>query len=100
MDARYDIRLSKAYLIANNDAEWFASDVQHIEDTIQTAPGEWKENPTDGVAIMNYLNSSGQEKEIARKIIIELQKDLYQCNNPEVSYGQDGKLTINPNATL
>lgn len=97
MKQRYDIRLSNAFINANNDVEWFASDMQHVEDIIQSSPGSYKENPSMGVAINNFLNSSGAEVEVKRKVMIELQGDLYQCNNPLVSYDQEGTLTINPN---
>lgn len=100
MTPRYDIRLTKAYMNANNDIEWFASDVQHIEDTINSNAGEWKENPLDGVGIKNYLSSAGQQATVARKVMLELQKDLYVCDNPIVKYDASGKLTIDPNITL
>ena len=70
---------------ANNDFEWFNSDIKHIEAVIQSTPGTYKENPSMGVGINNYLNSSGAEQEVSRKVIIELNADLYQCNNPLVS---------------
>ena len=97
MNERYDIRLNKAYMNANNDIEWIISDIQHIEDTIEAMPGEWKQDPTSGVGVGMFLNSSGIETTIARKVMIELQKDLYRCNNPTVSYTSDGKVNINPN---
>lgn len=100
MEARYDIRLDADYITANNDVEWFASDMQHIEDTINAAPGEWKEHPSDGVAIYNYLNSSGQESSIARKVIIQLTSDLYDCRKPDVSYSADGTVIVYANATI
>jgi hypothetical protein len=99
MEARYDIRLNIAYINAHNDFEWFLSDIQHIEDIIQATAGSYKENPSLGVGIKNYLNSSGAEQEVARKVMLELQADLYQCNNPKVKYSQPGKLTIDPNIT-
>ncbi len=97
MEARRDIRIEKSFINANNDFEWFNSDIKHIEDIIQSTPGTYKENPQMGVGINNYLNSSGAEQEVSSKVIIELNADLYQCNNPLVSYGQDGTLTIDPN---
>lgn len=100
METRYDIRISSTFVNANNDIEWFASDIQHIEDTIQTTPGSYKENPEDGVAVRNYLSSSGQEDTIARKVMLELQKDLYDCDNPIVTYDPSGKLTIDPNINI
>lgn len=99
MDPRYDIRLSKDYINANNDIEWFASDIQHMEDIITSTPGSYKENPSMGVGIKNFLNSSGAEDDVARKVMLELKSDMYQCNNPIVSYDQSGLLTIDPNVT-
>lgn len=97
MEARYDIKIEKDYINAHNDFEWFNSDIKHIEDIIQSTPGTYKENPQMGVGIKNYLNSSGAEQEVARKVMIELQADLYQCDNPLVTYSQPGILTIDPN---
>jgi hypothetical protein len=97
MEARYDIRIQKAFINAHNDLEWFASDIQHIEDIIQATPGSYKESPTLGIAAKNYINSSGAEKEVARKVMIQLQSDLYPCNNPIVKYSSPGVLTIDPN---
>lgn len=100
MEARHDIRLNKTFINAHNDIEWFESDVIHIERALNASPGSYKENPTSGVNIKLFQNSSGKEVEIARKIMLELQKDLYSCNNPSVKYESNGTLTINPNATL
>jgi hypothetical protein len=100
METRYDIKIEKTFVNTNNDIEWFASDIIHIEDTIQTTPGSYKENPEDGVAVANYLSSSGQEAIVGRKVILELQKDLYQCDSPIVTYDSSGKLTINPNINI
>jgi hypothetical protein len=98
MQGRFDIQLNKDFINANNDIEWIASDTQHIIDIIQGVPGSYKENPNIGVAVNNYLNSTGQEKKIARNIALQLQGDLYECNSPEVKYSPEGKLIINPNA--
>lgn len=98
MEARYDIRFDNAYMNANNDAEWYPSDIDHIRNTINATPGSYKESPADGVAIMNYLNSSGQEDEVAQKVIFELNKDQYPCNTPIVKYDiQTNQLNIDPN---
>jgi len=100
MQPRYDIRLNKAYINSHNDIEWFASDVQHIKDIMSANVGQYKENPTMGIGIKNYLNSSGMEDELTRKTIIQMQGDLYPCDNPIVTYVQPGKLTVNPNIEL
>ena len=97
---RQDIRIEADYINANNDIELYASDADHIQDTIDANPGEWKEHPADGVGITNYLNSSGEQATIARKTIIQLQSDLYPCENPLVSYDAAGKLIVDPNIEL
>ena len=97
---RYDIRLSASYINTHNDIEWFASDVQHVEDIIAAYPGEYKENPTMGVSIGKYLNSNASKDTVARKVMIELQGDLYPCDNPIVTYSADGTMNVNPNFTL
>jgi len=96
MDARKDILIE----IVNNDVQFVLSDTQHVEDTINAAPGWWKENPSDGVNIRAYLNSDGQAQVLARSITVQLQSDLYTVTNPQVVFDTNGKLFINPNATL
>lgn len=86
--------------VKDNDIQYVLSDEQHVQDTINAAPGWWKESPQDGVNIRAYLNSDGQEQVLARSISVQLQSDLYQVVNPVVKFGTDGKLYINPNATL
>ncbi len=100
MEPRYDIRIDKAYINANNDFEWFASDMAHIKSLINASPGAYKENPTMGVGIKNYINSVGAQKEVARQVTIQLESDGYDCKNPTITYSADGTLTINPNITL
>ncbi len=100
MEARYDIRINKDYINANNDFEWFASDMDHIKSIINASPGAYKETPTLGVGIRNFINSTGAQNEVSRQVTIQLESDGYNCKNPSVSYSPDGQLTINPNITL
>jgi hypothetical protein len=97
---RYDLFFDKDLVIENNDLSYQLSDQQHVEDTINAVPGWWKESFTDGVSIVSYLNSSGQEQVLARSIKIQLESDLYSVNNPQIKYSPDGKLYVNPNATI
>lgn len=87
-------------IISDSDLVYGASDAQHIQDTIYAAPGWWKENFTDGVNIQLYLNSSGQEQVLCRSMKIQLQSDLYVVSNPSAKYANDGKLVVNPGATI
>lgn len=98
---RYDIQSdTNGLIIINNDVVYDISDAQHIQDTLNAAPGWWKENFADGVNIRSYINSSQQEQIIARKIKLQLESDLYTVTNPKVFYDANGKLNIEPNATF
>ena len=44
------------------------SDEQHVSDTISAFPGWWKQNPADGVGILQYINSTGQEQTLSRSM--------------------------------
>ena len=98
---RYDIQTDKngEIVILDDDIVWAISDEQHIQDTINAAPGWWKENFSDGVNIRAYLNAQGQEQILSRAIKTQLESDLYQVNNPSVQFMPGGKLVINPNAS-
>jgi hypothetical protein len=100
MDSRKDIKIEADFVNANNDIEYYESDADHIQDTIESNQGAYKENPLDGVGVDNYLNSSGQEQILSREIIVQLKSDLYTVDKPIIQFESDGSLTINPNATL
>lgn len=98
---RYDVLYSTNGLrVENNDLVYDKSDDQHIEDTINAAPGWWKENYPDGVDIRRFLNSSGQEQVIARKIKIQLGSDLYVNCSPAIKFTTSGELLVKPNVIL
>lgn len=100
MANRFDIQLQDNDVqIDNNDLILSESDDQHIVDTINAAPGWWKENPSDGVGIMNYLKSKGAQQELQRSIKINLQSDGYKAT-PKISYDSTGKLIIEANVTV
>ena len=98
---RYDLQSdSNGLMIVNNDLVYDISDTQHVQDTLNAAPGWWKENISDGVDIRSFINSSQQEQILARKIKLQLESDLYTVTNPKVYYDAYGKITIEPNATI
>lgn len=98
---RYDVLYGESGLrVENNDLVYDKSDEQHIDDTINAAPGWWKENYPDGVDIRRFLNSSGQEQVLARKIKIELSSDLYKNCSPVINFAPNGHLTVKPNVVL
>ena len=87
-------------LIQNGDIAITESDPQHIADTLNAFPGWWKENPADGIGIFQYVSSGGQEQNLKRQIIIQLQSDGYTVSNPLVNTDANGNLLITPNATV
>jgi len=101
MAARTDFATDdKAQLIfKNGDLTIGFSDEQHIQDTINAIPGYWKEFPTDGVAVIKYINSPGGGQLLSRKIKVELENDGYKVSNPIIKFSANGKLNITPNAT-
>lgn len=90
--------LNNDLYIVDGDFAITESDVQHVSDTIAAFPGWWKQFPPDGVGILQYINSSGQEQVIARSAKIQLKSDGYTVSNPQISIDSSGLLTINPNA--
>lgn len=102
MALNYDIGLfnNDAFIDPNvGDFDISPSDEQHIIDNIAAFPGWWKEFPQDGVGILQYENSSGQEQVIGRQVKLQLQSDGYQVTNPVITQSANGNLSIQPNAT-
>ena len=98
---RYDIKSdSSGLIVVDNDLVYDISDTQHVQDTLNAAPGWWKENYSDGVNIKSYLNSSQQEQILARKIKLQLESDLYTVTNPKVYFDINGTMNVEPNATI
>lgn len=82
----------------NGDFAIMESDEQHVSDTLAAFPSWWKENPADGVGMLQYINSSGQEQTLARSAKIQLQSDGYKISNPKILVDATGLLTVEPNA--
>jgi len=82
----------------NGDFAITESDVQHVSDTISAFPGWWKENPTDGVGLFQYLHSAGKEQQLERSMKINLLSDGYRADAVSINIDAAGNLTINPNA--
>ena len=100
MANRTDIKLiDNDLIITDNDLVLVDSDDQHIADTINGAPGWWKENPSDGVGIMKYLKGRSVQQELSRSIQLNLQSDGYN-SRPIVDFDKSGKLIIDTNVKL
>jgi len=100
MDSRIDLKLdNNDVVIYNNDLVLVESDDQHIADTINAAPGWWKENPSDGVGVMKYFKGRNVQQELARSIQINLKSDGYNAR-PVISFDSSGNLIIDTNVTI
>ena len=97
--ARTDLQLlENDLIISDGDLIVGASDSQHVEDTINSVAGWWKENYMDGVNIRKYLKSKNSG-ELSRSMILQLANDGYVAN-PIIKMNANGQLTINPNVTI
>lgn len=67
--------------IKNGDFYVADSDQQHVILIINTQVGDWKQYPTLGVGIINYLASSGKTAELKRSISLQLTADGYKVND-------------------
>lgn len=84
------------YIIDGDFAISF-SDQQHISDTIAAFPGWWKQNPPDGVGVLQYINSAGKVQELERSVKLNLQSDGYKMGDADFTNSND-LVIINPNA--
>ncbi len=99
MASNYDIALFRNDVYAvDGDFVITEADIQHISDTMAAFPGWWKENPADGVGILRFLNSSGQDQAIRRAVRLNLMSDGYRADAVDVGIDPAGNLTITPNA--
>jgi hypothetical protein len=100
MATRIDLALNNNdTIIQDNDVLLAESDDQHIVDTINACPGWWKENFTDGVALLSYVKAKGIQQVLARSIKLNLQSDGY-LSSPAISYNANGQLSISTNVQL
>lgn len=61
---------------------------QHIDLFLMTAPGDWKQNPTDGVALITALHAPENEwQDYIREIQTQLESDIFTNVNVDVSNG-------------
>ncbi len=83
-------------LIQNGDFVVGASDIQHVEDIIESFVGEWKQYPILGVGLMTYLKSQNGAKAITA-IKQQLQSDGYSLSNVKIDNTINGIKVSFPN---
>ncbi len=99
MDAQ-DILLddNNELIIKNGDFVVGKSDKQSIRSILNAFPGWWKQYPTVGVGMMQYLNSTGKEQEIMRNIRLQLEADGFAIDTVIIEGLTTNNFSINTNA--
>lgn len=83
-------------LIQNGDFVVGPSDVQHVEDIIQSFLGEWKQFPFVGVGLLQYIKSEDGQKAVT-SIKEQLQADGYSLTSVNVKNSNDNAIVSFPN---
>lgn len=83
-------------LIQNGDFVIGESEQQEVEAILRAYPGWYKQFPTVGVGIMDYLNGPDFQK-LQPKIQIQLQQDGKQLTSFSSSFDADGNAIITIN---
>ena len=83
---------------ADGDFKVGESDEQHIMLLINTYPGNWKEFPTAGVGIRDYILSAGQTNLLKRSINVQLSADGYRNITTQLRGNPDGQYDYNVTA--
>lgn len=78
LDDNYDIRM------VNGDLDIGLSDSQQAQLLLHSSPGEWKENPTHGVGITQYIEHH-DKGQLARRIHTELTADGMRVNKININ---------------
>lgn len=69
---------------ANGDIRIDTSDDQHTQLLLLTAPGEWKQHPTHGVGVIQYVENHDNGA-LARRIHSELTADGMRVDNISIN---------------
>ena len=70
----------------NGELVFGESEQQDVELILATRPGDWKEHPTTGVNIMQYIKSREAHATVAREVNIQLKDDGFRVSKVEVDY--------------
>jgi hypothetical protein len=62
---------------ANGDFVAIESDTQHVKDIILSFPGWWKNSPSIGVGVTNYIGSPNKLQQLNREIRLNLLADNF-----------------------
>ncbi|OWP83878.1 hypothetical protein BWK59_08150 [Flavobacterium davisii] len=72
----------------NGDFSLAPSDQIHVEHILEAVKGEYKQHPTLGFGIVNYLKTNVSEVEFKRDLKIQLEHDNYKKCKINLTNGQ------------
>jgi hypothetical protein len=86
---RKDIQLddNNDLLFANGDLVVGESDRQNVKLIVESQMGEWKEFPTVGFGIDNYLKKNRNDREFKRDLKVQLEQDGYKNTGIDLTDG-------------
>ncbi|CAI9429696.1 DUF4313 domain-containing protein [Candidatus Ornithobacterium hominis] len=91
MNSRRDIQVDALgeLIFRNGDFLIEESDMQHVEHIVIAQPGEYKQHPTLGFGVQNYLKTNTKPVRFKRDLRIQLNYDGYQ--SPNIDFEPDYK---------
>lgn len=92
LDNKGDLRIENGDFVVGDSGK------QDIQSIINAFPGWWKQYPTIGVGMANYLNSVGKTQEIQRNIRLNLESDAFIVSTLVVEPTPMGEFKLNINA--
>ncbi|MGR3790667.1 hypothetical protein ACUXZJ_07125 [Flavobacterium sp. TN-1] len=72
----------------NGDFSLAPSDQRHVEHILESVKGEFKQHPTLGFGIVNYLKTNVSEAEFIRDLKVQLEQDNYKNCKIDLINGQ------------
>jgi hypothetical protein len=84
---------SKDFAELDDDFKAGTADNEYIGYIVLSSPGHWKEFPTIGVGIWNYLQGTASPQVLQRAILKQLEGDIF--TKPQVDIRRFPTITIN-----
>ncbi|MFK7059569.1 hypothetical protein V3Q90_05460 [Flavobacterium oreochromis] len=88
MNKDFELDQDGDLLFVNGDFSLAPSDQQHVEHILEAVKGEYKQYPTVGFGVVNYLKTNVSEAEFKRDLKIQLEQDNYKNCRIDLTNGQ------------
>ncbi len=83
---RYDLKLTENndLAIENGDFVIAESDIQHVKLLLQTVKGDYKQFPTTGCNLIDFIKKGVSDKKIEYEITTQLKADGYSLTKTSI----------------